>query len=263
MKKINTIAAIVWLDVLRKKDAYVLVILLFGLLVILTSLNIFGLGASAGFVMDIGLLTAWFFAWVLSISISSRELPQEETRGTIFSLLAKPITRAELLFGKWLGTWSVICAATLVFYVIVLFLSHMKGLPFDATVTIQGYLLHCAVIAIITSMGIMFSTRMNSDAAATMTYVTTATSFFVVPGVPEFLTKESGFTAWLLMFLYNLFPHFEVFDMRLRMVHRFGPVEWKYFLLAAAYGAALTISFMFIAWLAYRNKCFSRGSLAG
>ena len=61
MLKIRTIAATVWLETLRKKDLYVLLILLSVLLLTLISLNIFGLGGMTRYIKDIGLLLAWVF----------------------------------------------------------------------------------------------------------------------------------------------------------------------------------------------------------
>jgi hypothetical protein len=36
-----------------------------------------------------------------------------------YPLLAKPITRAELILGKWLGTWTAPVVATLLFYALI------------------------------------------------------------------------------------------------------------------------------------------------
>ena len=99
MKRILTIASVVWIELLRRKDVYVLFILLLAFLMILMSLNVFGLGGLVVYVKEIGLLLTWLFSWILAVNISSRLLPQEETQRTIFPLLAKPISRAEIVVG--------------------------------------------------------------------------------------------------------------------------------------------------------------------
>jgi len=247
---------------IRRKDIYVLFILLGALLVILVSLNVFGLSGAVGYVKDIGLLITWVFAWVLAVNISSRELPQEESRGTIFQLLAKPITRFELILGKWLGAWSIVATAALLFYVLVAGVTIARGGSFNVETLCQGFILHCVALAVLSAIGIAFSTRMNHDAAATVAFVLTGASFLVVPRIPEFMAREVGLRADLLMFLYNLLPHFEVFDMRMRIVHGYDPVNWGIFGAVVCYGVLLTALFVFLAWLGYRDKRFSRGSLA-
>lgn len=259
--KALTIAHTIWRKLLRRKDAYVLLILLGAILVVLVSLNIFGLGETTAYIKDIGLLMAWFFAWILAVTVASRELPQEETNGTIFNLLAKPVTRFDVIAGKWLGCWSVVVFSTLLFYLLVILVTVGKGGTFDTVTMIQGFSNHTGLLAIICAIALAFSTRLNHDAAATMTYVVTTVSFFVVPRVPEFMMRETGFTAGFLMFIYNLFPHFEVLDFRRRMVHGYDPADWIIFGMELCYALVITAIFLVLAWLAYRNKRFTRDSL--
>jgi Cu-processing system permease protein len=263
MNRITTIAHIVWLEVLRRKDAYVLLILLAALVVTLVSLNIFGLGSVVGYVKDVGLLMAWLFAWILAVSVSCRQLPQEEARGTVFALLAKPVTRGDMVLGKWLGAWSVVAAANALFYLLIAGIVAARGGAFEPVCLVQGYALHTAALAAVTALGIALATRLNSDAAVTLTSVITGAAFVVVPQVPHFLTQQSGFQAGALLVLYNVLPHFELFDLRTRLVHDFGPVRVGVFLAVLLYGAALTALALLAAWLAYRRKRFNRGTLSG
>ncbi len=263
MTRIRTIAFVVWLEMLRRKDAYVLLILMGAMLSLLVSLDIFGLGGLVRYVMDIGLLMAWLLAWLLAVNVGARELPQEETRRTIYPLLAKPITRFELVVGKWLGAWSIVSAATLSFYVLLIGVVAAKGGHIDIVTFMQAFLLHCAAIAVMVGMAVFFSTRLNHDAAATLSYVVTAASLVLVPRIPAFVAKAGSALEGLgLMMVYHLVPHFEIFDMRRRLVHNFGPAEWHIFCFSLLYGTALCLLFILLAWLAYRRKRFVRGRAA-
>lgn len=262
MTRALTIVHLVWLEVIRRKDVYVLLVLMGCLLATLASLDIFGLGGVVVYVLHLGLLLTWVFAWILAVNVGSRELPQEESRGTIFPLLAKPITRLELVIGKWMGAWSVVTAATFLLYVLVLAVVLARGGYTPPSALAQGFVLHSAAIGVMVAMAIAFSTRMNHDAAASVTYVVTAASFLVVPRIPAFLAAESGVRATVLMLLYNLLPHFEVFDLRRRISFSYGPAGWSTFLLALAYGLVLVVFLLTLAWIAYRRKRFTRGSLA-
>jgi ABC-type transport system involved in multi-copper enzyme maturation permease subunit len=263
MTRVSIIAVTVWLQMLRRKDLYVLAILLLTLLVALVSLNIFGLGGAVRYVLDIGLLMAWVFGWVLAISISARQIPQEEERGTIFPLLAKPITRFELIVGKWLGAWTIVAAATAVFYAMVSAVSLARGAELNAVAVLQGYVLHTAALAIISALALALSTRLNPDAAVTLAYVLTGASFFVVPRIPAFIPQATGVAPTALLILYHALPHFEIFDMRQRIVYAYGPASWGLLATILIYGLLVTAFFVLVAWLGYRNKRFSRGSLYG
>ena len=261
MKRGLTIASVVWIEMLRRKDVYVLFILLLAFLMILMSLNVFGLGGLVVYVKEIGLLLTWLFSWILAVNISSRLLPQEETQRTIFPLLAKPISRAEIVFGKWLGAWVVSSVATLVFYAALVVIVGLRGSWFCWTALAQGIALHLCLLGIFSAIGIAFSTRMNSDAAASLTYVLTLSSFLILPRVPELVMHVKGLRQTGLLILYYALPHFELFDMRLRLVHQYPPAQWKAILLVLAYGCIMIIIFLALSWMAYRNKRFSQGVL--
>lgn len=263
MTRACAIARCVWLELLRRKDVYVLLILLGAMLVTLVSLDIFGLGGMVRYVMDVGLLLSWFFGWVLAIHVTARELPQEETSGTIYPLLARPILRCELLLGKWLGAWSIVSVATLLFYALVAVVVRGMGGNMQLAAVAQGFILHCVVLGILAAVALAFSTRMNHDAAATLSFVTTGAIFLIVPRIPVLLTQQGGFAGGVLLAIYNLAPHFELFDMRKRIVHAYGPADWKICVLVILYGLLWTALILFIAWMAYRRKRFARGSACG
>jgi Cu-processing system permease protein len=156
MTRILTIARIVWLEMIRRKDLYVLLILLAALLMVLISVNVYGLGSVARYVKDIGLLLTWLCAWIFAIGSIGRQLPQEEAKGTIYSLLAKPVTRMELLLGKWLGAWSMAIVATAVFYLLVLGVTWLRGGSFVMDSLAQAFLLHAMNLGMVTALAWLF-----------------------------------------------------------------------------------------------------------
>ncbi len=261
MNRITVIAYILLLNLIRRKDLYVLIILAATMLITLTSFNIFGLGGASRYIADIGLMMTWLFSWILSITITARELPGEENRGTILNILAKPVSRFELICGKWLGAWTVTCIATAAFYMLVTVVIAAKGDALQTPTLLQCFFLHSVSNAVIISLALALSTRLNSDAASTLSFILSATSFLVVPRIPGFLASESGIRADLLLMVYNLLPHLEVFDIRMRVIHDFGPISALLLFKSAAYGAAITSLFIFLAFLSYRNKRFSRAQL--
>lgn len=257
MIKVLTIAQTVWIEMIRRKDIYVFLILLVALLLGLMSLNAFGLGGTVRYLTDVGLGMIWLFGWVLAINVASRQIPEEEKRGTIFTLLAKPVPRAALIAGKWLGAWAIVSAALLVFYLVILGLVRLRGGQIQGATLCQALCLHMSLVGILAAIAVAFSTRMHYDAAASMSYVVSLSAFLVLPRIPHFATQGEGLWRDALMVLYYLMPHFELFDMRRRLVHVWGPAPWSTILLVLAYGLLVTVCFLFIGWLAYRNKIFT------
>lgn len=260
MRRIRTIAFIVWIEMVRRKEVYVLLILLGSLLFTLVSLNIFGLGNVVGFVKDAGLLAAWLFGWILAVNCASRQIPLEESRGTILPLLAKPIKRGEFIVGKWLGAWLVVSAAVSSFYLLTVLVLWGYGGSFDLLTLIQALMLHIVALGIVIAIAIALSTRMNYDAAATLTYVATAAMFVLVPRVPELAFHARGWRQTSLLVLYGALPHFELFDMRQRVIHQYGTMPLSVFGLIMAYGLVLILIILCLAWLGFHNKHFSRSN---
>jgi ABC-type transport system involved in multi-copper enzyme maturation permease subunit len=262
MNKVVVIAGIVWLDWLRRKDAYVLLALLCGLLLALTSVNVFGLQGTARYALDIGLLLIWGFSWLLALNAGSRELPQEEARGTIFLLLSKPLRRDQLLLGKWLGAWSSVSGAVLLFYLAAWGLLAAQGVVVQAPLLLQATLLHACALGILVALALLCATRLNRDAAATIAGVLSAAGLLLVPQLPALALHGSPARATLMQVLYYALPHLELFDVRRRLVHEFGPLDAATFLGLLLYGAILTALLLLAAWLAYRHKAFARDRLA-
>lgn len=261
MKQIFTLAGVVWIEMIRRKELSVLLILLATLLAALLSFDVFGLSQVTGYVKDMGLLAVWILSWILAINTSVRQLPQEEQRGTLFPLLAKPVSRLTLILGKWLGVWSITCAALVCFYLTVWLAVWIKGGAFNVITLLQAILLHSAALALITSLGLAFSTRLNRDAATVTTYLVTGAAFLLLPRVPSMLVEAQGTASYALFTLYYLFPHFELFDLRRRLVHDWGAVNGSTLVEILLYATLMTVVFLSLAWLGYRKRRFSRGDI--
>ncbi len=262
MIRIRAIARVVWLEMLRRKDLYVLLILLGALLAALLSVNAFGLGAVVRYLIDVGLLFAWVFSVILTVGLAGRQLPQEESRRTIYPLLAKPVTRREVLLGKWLGAWSAAAAATLLFYALVLGVALARGARFDPACLAEAVLLHLTALAAIAALTLALTTRLTGDAATTLAYVVCAAALTIAPSAPRLLAKAEGFAAGGLLALYYALPHFELFDLRQRLTHDWGPAPGGTVAAVLAYGAVWTALFLLLAWMGYRRKRFRRGESA-
>ena len=258
MTRILTIAKIVWLEMLRRKDLYVLLILMAVFLAAMLGLNIFGLGGLVAYVKEIGLLLLWIGTWVLTINFSARQLPREEATGTIFPLLAKPVTRGQFLLGKWLGAWGAGLAASALFHLLLVGVVLARGSALPWVTLAQHFLLHGCLLAILAAAGLMFSTRLHYDAAAALAYVFALGSFFVLPRVPQLVLHARGLQHDLLLALYFALPHLELFDLRIRLAYDWGALAWPAFCAILAYGALVAALLLVLAWLGYHRKNFPR-----
>lgn len=260
MINILTIAQTVWLEMVRRKDIYIILILQGFFTLLLTTVDAFGSDVPSSYIMDIGLMLAFLLSMVLAIIMGSRQFPNEERTGTIFTILTKPISRFEFLFGKWLGLWSSITAANALFYGIVTTVTLTKGYAFEPSVLLQVFALHCALLAVIVSISLFFSLFLTQAAAGTSAGIYVIICYLFLPRIPNLMVYEEGWREKALWLIYMVSPHFELFDMRTRVLHGWGALDAMVFLGTLAYGLLLTAAFLTLSWAVFRKKHFKRGA---
>lgn len=117
------VVRLTWLDFVRRKDLYVVAIFMLLFVIATIVVRIIGIGraSTARFLMSAGLTLAHFLAAFLAASFSARCFPEEFERGTLMPLLAKSVSRSEVLAGKMLaclglalGSYVLFVLATLV-----------------------------------------------------------------------------------------------------------------------------------------------------
>jgi hypothetical protein len=145
---------------------------------------------------------------------------------------------------------------------VVFALVKLRGASFDGACLAQALLLHCILLGCVTALSIAVSTRMTYGAAASVAYLLCGASFVMVPQVPELVVNGQGFGASGLMVLYYAFPHFELFDLRQRLVHDWGAAPWGTVAVVAVYGVVWFGVLLVLAWLGYRRKRFQRGQVS-
>jgi ABC-type transport system involved in multi-copper enzyme maturation permease subunit len=260
MANIITIAQTVWLEMLRRKDLYIILTLQGFFTFLLTTVDAFGSDVPSSYIMDIGLMLAFLLSIAMSITMGARQFPNEIRSGTIFTILTKPIGRFEFLLGKWLGLWSGMLATNALFYLIVTGVTLSKGYAFEPLVLFQVFLLHSILLGIVVAMSLFFTMFLTQGAGGTATGIAVVLCYLFVPRIPNLLVYESGWRSAVLSLIYYIAPHFELFDMRARVLHGWGVLDGGILFGTLAYGLLITASFIGLAWLLFRKKHFTRGA---
>ena len=255
---VTTLATLTLLETIRRKDVYVVLILLVALAAWLTGTSLMGLKRATTYVGDLALIGTWVASLILTLGAANRQLPTEERRGTIFPLLAKPVTRWQLILGKWLGTLCACTFATAAFYLVCIIAMLASGRTFNPIALAETFLLHICALGVVAAAAICFSTRLHADASLAISILFTLVSLFLLPRIPAFIAAGAGSRSVILEILYYALPHLELFDLRQRLLFDYGPLPLGLLLQLLLYATTLCSSFLLLAWLAYRRKTFSR-----
>src|SRR5512137_1879066 len=116
MNTIIALSGVVIKEMYRRKDFYVLFVLTALITLILGAVNFFNDDRIVRYVKEVCLLLIWISSLVIAIGTTARQIPAERENRTIFPLLAKPVTRAHVILGKFLGCWLACGLALFVFY---------------------------------------------------------------------------------------------------------------------------------------------------
>src|SRR5437016_8109063 len=101
MNHVLAISNIVIKELYRRKDFYVLFVLTALITLVMGSVSFFNDDKIVRYLKEICLLLIWISAFVVAIGTAARQIPAEREYRTIFPLLAKPVTRWQVILGKF------------------------------------------------------------------------------------------------------------------------------------------------------------------
>src|ERR1041385_3032720 len=148
MSAIQAIVIVVLKEMVRRKDFYVLFVITALITLVMGSVNIFHDESIAGYLKELALLLIWICSLVIAISTAARQLFAEKENRTIFPLLAKPVSRAQLLLGKFFGCWLACGMALFVFYLFLGLVVASREHGLEVQSYLVAMLLHWAALAV-------------------------------------------------------------------------------------------------------------------
>jgi ABC-type transport system involved in multi-copper enzyme maturation permease subunit len=254
MNRIVAVAGVVIRELIRRKDFYVLFVLTAAITLLMGSITFFNEDDIARYVKEICLMLIWLATLVIAVTTAGRQLPAEKESRTIFPLLAKPISRTEVLIGKFLGCWLAVGITLLVFYLFfgVISLAREHELPLVNYVQAVG--LHWLMLGIVAALALLGSLLMTPAANMSIVILGVLGIWTVGEFLNQLAAKSGGLTGWLIYAVYYVIPHLEIFDIRERIIHGWEPVAWGAVALASVYALVYIALLLAAAALLFRRK---------
>jgi Cu-processing system permease protein len=266
VRVIGVVALNMFRESVRDKVLYNLVF--FALLMIGASYLIGQLtaGQDVKMIKDLGLAATSIFGLFIAVFIGIGLVSKEVERRSIYSVLSKPITRPQLLLGKYLGlalTLAVnltVMAASL--YLVLAYMTWMAGpdahaweVPALDPAMLKAVGLTFFELAIVTAIALFFSTFSSPMLSAAFTI-----GLFVVGRFSADLRHindvvESPAAGALAYTLYWILPNLRPFDVRAEVVHGV-PVTAGYLALTVGYGLLYIAAVLIAATLVFSRRDF-------
>jgi Cu-processing system permease protein len=256
MNTILALAGIVIKELYRRKDFYVLFVVTAVITLVMGSVSFFNEEKIVRYLKDTCLLLIWFSSLVIAIGTAARQIPAERESRTIFPLLAKPVSRAQVIAGKFVGCWLACGIALAVFYVFFGAVTGIKEGHFPLAQYFQAFWLQWSALGIVVSMVLLGSVVFSAPSAnATISFAAVAGILILGSHLNRVAATEPRLFGLLLSVLYFLIPHLEWFyNVRERLVFDQVLIAWPDCLLATLYVAAYIAVFLFGTWWVFRRK---------
>jgi ABC-type transport system involved in multi-copper enzyme maturation permease subunit len=255
MNILSALAGVVIKELYRRKDFYVLFVLTALITLVLGSVTFFDDKRIIRYLKEICQTLIWISSLVIAILTAGRQIPAEKESRTLFPLLAKPVSRAQLIFGKFLGCWLACGIALGVFYLFFGVLVGTQEAGFSVVNCIKAFWLHWACLAIITSMA-LFGSLLFASIAANATIL-----FLIVTGIllagGHLNTAASNMTEplrTLISVIYYAIPHLEWYDIRDIVTHNSVAVGILPILGATVYAALYSLLLLGAAVRIFKRK---------
>lgn len=255
MNNVLALAGLVIKELYRRKDFYVLFVLTVVITLLLASVNIFDDNTIVRYLKDVCLLLIWLSSLVIAITTAARQIPAERESRTIFPLLAKPVSRAELIVGKFLGCWLACGVCLLVFYFFFGVITASREHTWPWAMYFQALWFHWICLGIIVAMSLLGSILFAAPSSnSTICFIVVLGILFAGGHLNVVALGLRGARGAVVYALYYLIPHLEWYDLRELVVHDWGPIGWLPWLGATAYGLLYAALLLVAAWLAFRRR---------
>jgi ABC-type transport system involved in multi-copper enzyme maturation permease subunit len=249
------LAGVVIKEMYRRKDFYVLFVLTALISIVLGSMKFFNDDRIVRYLKEGCLMLIWVSSLVIAITTAARQIPAERESRTIFPLLAKPVTRWQLVLGKFLGCWIACGIALVVFYFFFGIIISAREHSWPVLVYMQAAGLHWISLGIVVALVLLGSVVFTAPSSnATISFIVVLGIMFCARHLNGVADHMGGMSGSIVYVLYFCIPHLEWYDIRDFVVHDWGLVNWGICALAALYGLLYCAFLLGLTWLAFRRK---------
>jgi len=258
MNTLFALANVVIKELYRRKDFYVLFVLTAVITLLMASVNFFNDDKIVRYLKEVCLLLIWISSLVIAIVTTSRQIPAERESRTIFPLLAKPVSRWQVILGKFLGCWLASGLALGVFYAFFVVVTCSKEGQWPLANYCQALWLQWMMLAVVIAMVLLGSILFSAPSVnATISFIVVVGILLIGGHLNTVALQQPEPISTLLYTLYFAIPHLEIFDVRDLVIHNQKLVGWGDCLLASLYAAVYAAFFLATAALGFKRKPLS------
>ena len=252
--RIATLAANTMREAIRSRVLYTL--LFFAVVLIGTSVLLATLTYVEGqrILQSVGFAAIRLFGAAIAIFVGIGLIHREVERRTIYTILSKPISRAEFLLGKYLGLVATIWLQLAIMGVAFAAVSLLTGAPLHHQIAV-ALGLAAIELALVVAFATVFSSFTTPMLAALFT-----TGIYAIGHLSRDLrdfgaTSESEAVRLASQALYRILPDLESFNFTIQALHAL-PIPSSEVLLAVVYGVGYSALLLLLGVVVFERRDF-------
>jgi ABC-type transport system involved in multi-copper enzyme maturation permease subunit len=255
MNTIFALAGVVIKELYRRKDFYVLFILSALLTLLLGFVNFFHDDKIVRYLKEICLLLIWVSALVIAIGTTARQIPAERENRTIFPLLAKPVSRAQVIIGKFAGCWFACGIALVVFYLFFAVISGARESHWPVLQWLQAFWLQWLMLSVVVAMVLLGSVVFAAPSSnGTICFIVIVGILLLGRYLNQIALREPEPLRTIVYSLYFVVPHLEWYDIRDFVIYDRKLIGLGSCAIATVYALAYSAFLLFGTWWVFRRK---------
>lgn len=238
MRIVSTLALVTVREALRRKLAANLLVFALALVTASILISTLTYGEQYRVVVSIALSAMEVFGTLIAALLGASLVAGDVERRTVFPIVAKPVSRAQYVVGRYLGlvgttTLNLLVMAA-VFVAVLAY--YTRGLGFLGQTPLAATLLALALqLAMIAAVAVFFSSFTSTTLAAIFT-LSLVVAGHVASDLVRYWAKEGEVAAWLGKALYVAVPNLEALNFKEAMIYK-DALPAGATALAFAYGA--------------------------
>lgn len=209
ISRLLTVASAVFMDAVRRKVVWVVLLFAAVLAVAIPSLPSYGVGVVSAVFREVSLSLMYASVIVVTLALAANRVPAEVERRTVYNVLARSVRRWEYVVGTWLGILAVIGTISLLFALIAI------GIGWATYGAAMWRLLEGA-LGIWLEAGVLAAFCMVVSAAVGPVVVAVASLAFLFIAHARTSLLVEGTLAW------NLYPSLDTFNIIAPVAHGQG-----------------------------------------
>ncbi len=222
MRTVLALTTITIREALRQKLAVNLLVFALALVSASFTISTLTFGEQYRIIVDIGLSAMEVFGTLIAVFLGAGLIAGDIERRTVYPVVAKPVSRASYVIGRYLGlvTTTTLNLAVMGIVFVVVLAFYLRGLAFvGETPLVATFAATALQFAMIAALAVLFSTFTTATLSAIFTLS------FVVAGhlasdLVRYWSKQGAAAGWFGNAVYLVVPNLEALNFKEAMVYK-------------------------------------------